>query len=191
MDISTLECYEKILLLPGKCYVTRKKVVISTLLGSCVSVCAYDALAGVVGMNHFLNSDEVMDMSKSCYTDNKGQFAISSTDLLLDSMLAAGARINSIRVKVFGGASLMEATSGKGTLFSIGKKNVECITNYLERNRIPIDARDLGGNRSRQIYYFSDTFEVLMKYSSESRRQPKVNAVRLLDNMAPRFRLSA
>ncbi len=39
---------------PGEVYVTGEPTRITTILGSCVSVCLFDARAGVAGLNHFL-----------------------------------------------------------------------------------------------------------------------------------------
>jgi len=39
---------------PGDRYATKENVMLTTLLGSCVSACLYDPVAHVAGMNHFL-----------------------------------------------------------------------------------------------------------------------------------------
>jgi len=39
---------------PGDHYATNQDVILSTLLGSCVSACLYDPVNKVMGMNHFL-----------------------------------------------------------------------------------------------------------------------------------------
>ncbi|MBW4057105.1 MAG: chemoreceptor glutamine deamidase CheD, partial [Proteobacteria bacterium] len=40
-------------ILPGQYYATAENNVITTVLGSCVSVCLYDVVNGVGGMNHY------------------------------------------------------------------------------------------------------------------------------------------
>ena len=45
---------KRIVVEPGEYFATNEKLVLSTLLGSCVSVCLYDAVNRVIGMNHFL-----------------------------------------------------------------------------------------------------------------------------------------
>ena len=47
--------YEVAVILPGGC-VSQEPKVVYTVLGSCISVCLRDPLAGVGGMNHFMLS---------------------------------------------------------------------------------------------------------------------------------------
>ena len=54
MKIIKLSKRKRIVLDPGEYFATNENVVLSTLLGSCVSVCIYDAVNSVIGMNHFL-----------------------------------------------------------------------------------------------------------------------------------------
>ena len=41
-------------ILPGEYFVSREPMVVYTVLGSCISACVRDPIAGVGGMNHFM-----------------------------------------------------------------------------------------------------------------------------------------
>lgn len=41
-------------ILPGEYYVTRRNMVLVTVLGSCVAACIRDKTNGIGGMNHFM-----------------------------------------------------------------------------------------------------------------------------------------
>ena len=41
-------------ILPGEFFVSREPMVVYTVLGSCISACVRDPIAGVGGMNHFM-----------------------------------------------------------------------------------------------------------------------------------------
>jgi chemotaxis protein CheD len=41
-------------ILPGEFYVSNKGEIISTVLGSCISACIREPIAGIGGMNHFM-----------------------------------------------------------------------------------------------------------------------------------------
>ncbi len=45
-------------ILPGEFYVSRGGELISTVLGSCISVCIRDPKMGIGGMNHFMLPEE-------------------------------------------------------------------------------------------------------------------------------------
>ena len=49
---ATGEEYAKVF--PGKLYGTNETLMLVTLLGSCVSACIRDPMAGIGGMNHFM-----------------------------------------------------------------------------------------------------------------------------------------
>ncbi|MBY0431862.1 MAG: chemotaxis protein, partial [Rhodospirillales bacterium] len=68
-------------------------MLLSTVLGSCVAVCARDPVAGVGGMNHFLLPGE----------DGPHQGG-EATKRLLERIVAQGGRLDRIEVKLFGGA---------------------------------------------------------------------------------------
>jgi len=57
-------------LLPGEYYVTTSEEFVTTVLGSCVSTCIHDAVAGIGGMNHFMLPE---DPSAKKRRTNKGQ----------------------------------------------------------------------------------------------------------------------
>ena len=41
-------------ILPGEFFVSREPMIVYTVLGSCISACIRDPIAGVGGMNHFM-----------------------------------------------------------------------------------------------------------------------------------------
>ena len=72
-----------------------ERVIMSTVLGSCVATCLYDPLARVGGMNHYLLS-KPLDRSASNADSSYGLFLM---ELLINEMLKLGA---GARVLVFG-----------------------------------------------------------------------------------------
>ena len=46
--------YEIASILPGEFFVSRDPMIVYTVLGSCISACIRDPVAGVGGMNHFM-----------------------------------------------------------------------------------------------------------------------------------------
>jgi chemotaxis protein CheD len=80
--------------------------VISTVLGSCVSVCLWDPDARIGGMNHMLLPDAATD------TLNQSAGAVDM-ELLINAMVRIGASRSSLRAKVFGGASMLSGITDK------------------------------------------------------------------------------
>jgi len=131
------------------------ETVITTLLGSCVSVCLFDPIAKVGGMNHILLPDDPAD-------NVRGQgVAIHAMEMLLNPLLKQGARKSRIQAKVFGGATF------SGAFGNIGAKNIDFVMRYLEVEGIVCVGQSLGGRSARRIKFWPATGRVQQKLVRE------------------------
>lgn len=119
---------------------------ITTVLGSCVSVCLHDPSTGVGGMNHFLLPHPVG-------REHSPRFGNVAVPQLVDAVLREGAARASLVAKVFGGASVIGAFRGARNL---GAENVELALRLLDEARIPVLDRDVGGARGRKVVFIAD-----------------------------------
>ncbi|MGO2514062.1 chemoreceptor glutamine deamidase CheD [Marinomonas polaris] len=142
--------------LPGEYYATKDEVMITTLLGSCVSVCLYDPTAKVGGMNHFLlpEGGDANDLLSSA-----GRYGVYAMELLINHLIKLGARREHFKAKVFGGGSVIKGM----TTHNIGKKNVDFIQSYLQNEGISIESSDLLDIYPRRVNFFPSTGRVMMK----------------------------
>lgn len=142
-------------ILPGEYYVTKREMMIVTVLGSCVSTCLRDADAKVGGMNHFMLPERGGDpKSPLSLSARYGAFAM---EVLINQVLNLGARRERLEAKVFGGAHVLAGLS------DVGQRNAEFVREYLRSERIKLAAEDLGSNYARKVYFFPDTGRVLVK----------------------------
>ncbi|GAA5415128.1 chemoreceptor glutamine deamidase CheD [Paraliobacillus ryukyuensis] len=122
-------------------------------LGSCVGVVVYDLGKKIAGMAHVMLPDS--SLSKS--TDfNQHKYADTSIPLLVDQLLACGARKFALKAKLAGGAQMFSFNSNNDTL-RIGKRNEEAVKQQLQQYGIPIMAEDVGGNKGRTIEFVLET----------------------------------
>ncbi len=150
---------EHIILAPGGYFVSEKSVLVSTLLGSCVSVCLWDEPNRIIGMNHFLLAHRpCVKTEPSCHAD-AGRYGTQAMALLIDGMTKLGARRENLRAKAFGGASIMGKSHGRNG-FCVGEVNSRFIVDFLKTDGIPLIAHDLGGALARVVHFFSDDFSV-------------------------------
>jgi len=141
--------------LPCQLYVTRQTdEMIATILGSCVAACVRDPVAQVAAMNHFMLPETAQPRSSDQTLTLR--YGNHSMDMLIEGLLARGARTERLEIKVFGGGNV---TMGPG----IGEDNARFVVRYLEQHRLPIAARHLGGVNPRRIHYFPGTGLVLMR----------------------------
>jgi len=143
MDAS--ETLRTVYLYPGQLFTASQPVMVSTILGSCVAVCLWDADASLAGINHYLlPSDPVRGHSDLRY----GNIAI---ERLIDEMVSVGAKKARLVAKLVGGASLLGNVVT--TRLSIGDQNVAVARQALEKHAIPINAEQTGGQRGRKLLF--------------------------------------
>lgn len=120
-------------------------VVISTLLGSCISVCLQDPEARVGGMNHFLLGEPGKDHHVSA--QDMQRYGIHAMELLINALMRKGASRSRLRAQIYGGANIV---AGLG---SIGSSNAEFARRFMHTEGIKIGHCDVGGRHARRVEF--------------------------------------
>ncbi len=140
----------------GELHAESEPSVITTVLGSCVSVCLFDPVKRIGGMNHILlpgNADLKL-------FNDSARYGVNAMELLINKMLAFGAQRTRLRAKVFGGGRMIIDTP---QVYSPGKENTRFVFDFLETEGIQIDSFNVGGAFGRKIHFYTNSGEVLMK----------------------------
>lgn len=148
---------------PGEYCATKQEVMVSTLLGSCVSACLYDPFEKVVGMNHFLLSNRRYAKNMPYYVTEAGRYGIHAMEMLINEMMKLGAKRENIHAKAFGGSSMIQDFERADNFFCVGNVNSSFIRDFLSTEKIPLVISDLGGDTGRVIYFCSDDFSVYVR----------------------------
>lgn len=129
--------------LPGELCVTQEDVVISTVLGSCVSACLRDTGRGVGGINHFM-------LPYGLRGDNaaSARYGVYALECLVNQVLGASGARTRLEAKVFGGGRVIEGGS------DIGRQNIELVREFFASERITVIGEDLGDQFARRIRYW-------------------------------------
>lgn len=134
----------------GECIFTRREVVISTVLGSCVSATFFHPPTKAAGMFHAMLPYFAMargDGLRPC------GYADSAVDLLLERFTRLGIRPAELSVKLFGGANIMQAsTPDLDAALDVGRKNVESARAALARHGVRIAREHVLGGSGRKVY---------------------------------------
>jgi chemotaxis protein CheD len=145
-------------LYPCTLFAAKETCLIKTILGSCVSVCFYDPILKIGGMNHFMlpvwNGDGLE-------SPKYGNIAIQ---MLLEKMLALGSQKRNIVAKIFGGANQYDY---QNKIICVGERNCQLALCAMEKYGITITASSLRGVHGRKIVFNTATGEVLMKYITQ------------------------
>jgi chemotaxis protein CheD len=114
---------------------------IRTVLGSCVGIALFDRVARIGGLAH------VMLPSSAHGHGDRGKFADTAVDWLLEDLLKAGASKQRLAAKISGGASMFGGNVDNG----IGEKNVVAVRQRLAHHSIRLLAEDVGGQKGRKM----------------------------------------
>jgi len=144
---------------PGDHFVSKENLIMSTLLGSCVSACLYDPVNRIAGMNHFLLSNRRYSKELPIFQSEAGRYGIHAMELLINKMIHRGANKRYIKAKAFGGGNVLP-TINKDNFFCVGKVNSKFILDYLELENIPLESHSLGGETGRVIRFDTHDFAV-------------------------------
>lgn len=133
----------------GYLFLATKSTVISTVLGSSVSVCIYDRKQNVGGINHF----------QFPFTGERNQatarYGNIATIALIRMMVNNGSKIKHLEAQILGGAY-----NRKFSPKNIGLKNIMVARKILAREKINIVSEDVGGEKGRKIVFNTDTSEI-------------------------------
>jgi chemotaxis protein CheD len=164
MRIQNWKGHKRVTIDPGEYYVSHEDVLITTLLGSCVSACLYDPCNKIVGMNHFLLSSRRYSRDMPVCTTDAGRYGIHSMELLINEMWNCGAQRGNLKAKAFGGGSILKpADAFTNSIFNVGEVNVRFIKEFLHNENIPMVSSDLGGVVGRVINFYSEDYSVYVK----------------------------
>ena len=134
---------------------TQENEMLTTVLGSCVSACIRDPVAGVGGMNHFLLPGDDGVEGQFSSSARYGVFAMES---LINGLMKAGGRKDRFEIKVFGGGNVINYSA------RIGSKNAQFIRSFLRKEGFLIASEDLEGDLPRRLHYYADTGKVMLRH---------------------------
>jgi chemotaxis protein CheD len=139
----------------GQMFASPVGTEVTTILGSCVAICIWDAGSGVGGVNHYMLS---YDRGAASHSLRYGDYA---TEQLLLALSRFGAVSSRLEAKIFGGACILQSFQQAGS--ELGQKNVELARTLLKAARIPVLSEDVGGSRGRKLIFSTDSGEALVK----------------------------
>lgn len=144
-------------LMPGEYYATGQKMVLVTLLGSCVAACLRDPDRGLGGMNHFMLPDSTHEPGSP--PSGSARYGTCAMELLIEELVRLGARRSRLQAKVFGGGNVLRSVGST----QVGERNAAFVLEYLEAQKIPVLAQDLADIYPRKVYFFAQDGRVMVQ----------------------------
>lgn len=144
----------QIFLTPGALYYGREPALVTTVLGSCVSVCLWDHVRRLGGINHYVLPHATAGDCSSRYGD-------VALEMLWKALGELGCHPESLRAKLFGGAAVLPFGAADAT--TIGDTNVHIAKEWLNDRAIPLLAARTGGRNGLVIRFDTGSGRVLAR----------------------------
>ena len=148
---------------PGELHYAEKPTLVTTVLGSCVSVIMYNKRFCIGAICHALLP------AGNCLDGERFRYVECSVRRMIEMFATAGIGPNEIEVKLFGGSDILATPQEGARAKTIGRQNIESALAIIEAEGLSVTSSDLGGFTGRKIFFYTHTGEVLLK------RQRRVN----------------
>lgn len=139
---------ETYFLQPGYIFVSKDPHLLSTVLGSCVSVCLWDPVLCFGGMNHYIHA-------KPFKKESTAQYGSISIPHLIKLMMNLGSQKYNLKAHIVGGAQNPSMGSS-----IVGKQNIEIAEKLMRKHCIDIVTLDTGGEMGRKVVFDSYNGEI-------------------------------
>lgn len=145
---------------PGELFVAKEPTLITTLLGSCVSVCLYCPGNRTGAMCHGVMPE------KPGHLEESFRFVDSSVSYMVEIMARQhGFSCATLEAKLFGGADVLRLRLGLAAPGpTIGAQNIAAAKTALKKHGVPIVTEHVGGDRGCKLFFYSHTGEVYLKH---------------------------
>lgn len=114
-------------------------------LGSCIGVAAYDSLNRVGALLHFMLPDSKANLEKAAH--KPAMFADTGIDLLMKHVLRLGGDPKRLKVRLAGGAQILEG----GSDMRIGQRNYMAARKKIWQLGLLLEMEAVGGPASRNL----------------------------------------
>lgn len=148
---------------PGEFYVTAQSEAITTLLGSCISACIRDPIAGIGGINHFILPAEG---GSKFFDSDSARYGAYAMEQLINTLMKFGGSKSRMEVKITGGASLIKGCR------EIGAYNIQFVLDYIKKEGLKLLSSDVGGEQARHVVYLPQSGRLLVKKLNQTETQP-------------------
>lgn len=153
----------KVFLHTGDCFLAVQPTLVTTVLGSCLAVTMHCPVRRIGVICHaFLPS------CREVPARHRGDPQICRfVDTALGNMLQGLTRLRvslqTLEVKIFGGAAGLADGLCERSAYNIGRRNVEAAQTILKSWGVTLRNQDVGGRVGRKIHFLTHTGEVWVK----------------------------
>lgn len=143
---------------PGELIIAKKPTVVTTILGSCVTITFFNPRLQIGAICHAMQPTAPSNVEES----DRFKYVDCSINHMLEKMHDFGLKTQEIDVKVFGGANMFSQQKTPNVL-DIGKQNITSAIKTLENYKMRVVASNVLGKTGRKLLFHTHSGEVYLK----------------------------
>lgn len=148
---------------PGEMRIADQSGIVTTVLGSCVSVTMYNSRLKMGAICHGMMPrwEEGRDDREKC--DKRFKYVDCSIRYMAEAFRSFGIAPREIEAKLFGGADMFSSYDNDQRHISVGRQNIMTALEVMEEEGLVIQKRDIGGKQGRKLHFYLHTGAVFLK----------------------------
>ena len=151
--IETLDCELSVGI--GEFKIGKRALLEAMGLGSCIGIILFDMSTGISGIAHIL--------LPGASQNGETKYAETAIETMLENMIKQGARKSKIVAKFAGGAQVFKHINLE--ILKIGSRNAISVEETLKQKKIPILAKDVGGEVGRSVMFNPLDGSMIVRYT--------------------------
>ena len=160
-----------IFLYPGEMFACFEPSLVTTVLGSCVAVTMHNQRLKLGAICHAQLAAPGAHEETGKNHPQPFKFVSLAIPAMIEIFHSHGIPLESIEVKLFGGANVLNLGEKPCAVNDIGANNIHRAQKVLQESRLPISRSHVGGVRGRKLIFNTLTGEVLLKQIQPSNTQ--------------------
>ncbi len=157
---------QQVYLQPGELHIARGPAIITTILGSCVSVTLRHPGLKLAAMCHIM-------LPEASATEDDFRYAHCAVNHMVRNLAQLGARASALEVKMFGGADMFGPVAHDLPTLDVARRNVDSTLDSLKQFGLKPSAADVRGQQGRRIRFDTRSGEVLVQRMNKLPSRPR------------------
>lgn len=137
---------------PGELFVAKKPSLVTTILGSCITVCLFHPRQIAGAMCHCQLPSGALGTGAHAF-----RYVDSTLPKMLQKLNRLGVPYSEMQAKLFGGARVNSTNGRKHFGPRIGQSNIDMARHVLLEHNVPLVAECVGGHKGYKLFFHSSS----------------------------------
>ena len=148
---------------PGEIFYSSKPAIVTTVLGSCLSITMFNPKTKFSGISHCQLPFFTKWYNDKLKCNEPYKYVDCTITKMLEKFDKQNIKKEEIEIKIFGGGDVIVVKHETENLNTIGRQNITAAIQTINNYQLSITASDVGGKEGRKIFFDTGTGELYLK----------------------------